>query len=414
MKKEKRSFKERYSNNWICTLKQVEELKKALLSKTTEEVKFWSDGTWASRKQNEFRNDNEDPLFILTKDKIRFINQDTVDNTLYSIYHLIFGMEHPLCDLDIQEYLLERKSTDTKSFLQKDLFGQSSHSYNFAFSYGNLDFNCVIEWGISSRSLRIILDDGTIGIADGIRYIINYLFDLSDEISDECQAFTLFCEEIRKFEAFYYNSLNESMYQTTTPTEVLMMQSGLAVSGNYIKVGELINHFQLDISIAKRTDQEKYVDFNHLFDHYHDLYGYMDVGAIEDYLYGFIEYNTLEPFDIRKEKCIYTNSYKISLDKQYPIEWNFLEECFRIRKADDSYKYFDSAGSLIDYLLSIVSDLDNDIKDVYNKKIAQLAYVICENLDDNDEYNYLLDKITTYEDTKRWMNSLLNDPDLPF
>ncbi|KAB8139135.1 hypothetical protein F9U64_01720 [Gracilibacillus oryzae] len=414
MKNEKRSFKERYSNNWICTLKRGKELKKILLSNSTEEVKFWSDGIWVSRKQNEFRNDNEDPLFILTKDEIRFINQDTIDNSLYSIYHLIFGLDHPVSDLDIQEYLLEGKNTDIKSFIQKDLFEQNSHSYNFAFTYDNLDFNCIIEWENSSRFLRVILDDGTIGIADGIRYIINYLFDLSDEISDECRAFALFCKEIREFEAFYSNSMNESKSQTTTPTEVLMLRGEMALFGYYIKVADLINHFQLNIPIAKRTDQEKYVDFNHLFDHYHDLYGYMDVGAIEDYIFWFIENNTLEPFDIRKEKCIYTKSYKIFLDKEYPIEWNYLEECFRIKKADESYKYFDSAGSLIDYLLSIVSDLDKDIKDVYNKQIEQLAYVICENLDDNHVYNYLLNLITTYEETKLWRNSLLNDPDLPF
>lgn len=416
MKKEKRSFKERYSNNWICTLKQVEELKKALLSKTTEEVKFWSDGTWASRIQNEFWNDNEDPLFILTKDEIQFINQDTVDNSLYSICHLIFGLDHPLSNLDIHEYLLERKNTDIKSFLQRDLFRKNHHTYSFVFTYDNLDFKCAIEWENSSRSLRVLLDDGTIGIADGIRYIINYLFDLSDEIRYEYEAFILFCREIRKFEAYYCNSKNECMSQTTTPTEVLMLQREMTpdIIGNYIKVADLLDHFQLDIPIPKSNDKEKYIAFNDLFDDYHDLYGYMDVGAIESHIYWFVDNNILEPFDIRKKKCIYTNSYEIFLDVSYPIVWNYLEECFRIKKADDSYKYFDSAGSLIDYLLSIVSDLDKDIKDVYNKKIEQLAYVICENLDDNHEYNYLLNMIAKYEETKLWRNSLLNDPDLPF
>jgi hypothetical protein len=383
MKKENGSFKERFSNNWISTLKQVEALKQALLSKTTEEVKFCSDGTWVSRKQNEFWNDKEDPLFILTKDEIQFINQDTVDNSLYSICHLIFGLDHPLSNLDIHGYLLERKNTDIKSFLQQDLFRKNHHTYSFVFTYDHLDFKCAIEWENSSRSLRVLLDDGTIGIADGIRYIINYLFDLSDEISYENEAFILFCREM-------------------TPD----------IIGNYIKVADLLDHFQLDIPIPKSADKEKYIDFNDLFDDYHDLYGYMDVGAIESHIYWFLDNNILEPFDIRKKKCIYTNSYEILLDKKYPIEWNYLEECFRIKKADESYKYCDSAGALINYLLSIVSDLDINMKYIYNKKIEQLAYVICETLNDNHVCNYLLNVITTYEDTKQWMNN--NQDYLPF
>ncbi|AST90041.1 MULTISPECIES: hypothetical protein [Sutcliffiella] len=416
MKEGKQSFKESYSSNWVYTLKQVEELKNILLSKTTEEVLFWSDGTWASRKQNIFWNDKEDPLFTFTKNEIQFINQDTVENSLYSICHLIFGLDHPLSNLDIHEYLLERKNTDIKSFLQRDLFRKNHHTYSFVFTYGHLNFKCSIEWENSSRSLRVLLDDGTIGIADGIRYIINYLFDLSDEIRNEYDAFILFCREIRKFEEYYYNSKNECISQTTTPTEVLMLQREMTtdIIGNYIKVADLLDYFQLDIPFPKSNDKEKYIDFNDLFDDYHDLYGYMDVGAIESHIYWFVNNNILEPFDIRKEKCIYTNSYEILLDKSYLIEWNYLEECFRIKETDESYKYFDSARTLIDYLLSNVSDSDKKFKDIYNKNIEQLAYKICENLDDNHVYKYLLNMITTYEETKLWRNSLLNDPDLPF
>lgn len=189
------------------------------------------------------------------------------------------------------------------------------------------------------------------------------------------------------------------MSQTTTPTEVLMLQRAMTpdIVDNYIKVADLLDHFQLDIPIPKSADKEKYIDFNDLFDDYHDLYGYMDVGAIESYIHWFVDNNILEPFDIRKKKCIYTNSYEILLDKNYPIEWNYLKECFRIKKADESYKYFDSSGAIIDYLLSIVSDLDIDIKDVYNKKLNNWL---------------LLNMITTYEDTKRWRNSIQSD--LPF
>ncbi|MFP3427311.1 hypothetical protein, partial [Pseudoalteromonas sp. SIMBA_162] len=89
------------------------------------------------------------------------------------------------------------------------LFKHNFLSYNFVFTYGDLDFKCDIDWDLSGRYSRISLDDETVGIADGLRYIVNYLFDLSDEIRNEKQAFTLFCREIRKFEAFYCNSMNK-------------------------------------------------------------------------------------------------------------------------------------------------------------------------------------------------------------
>lgn len=93
MEKEKRNFKEKYINNWIFTLKDVKKLKNVLLAMDTQEVRFWSDGTWNSEKITE-SNINDDAVLILTKNDLEYINQDKIDNSLYNICHLIVGLEH--------------------------------------------------------------------------------------------------------------------------------------------------------------------------------------------------------------------------------------------------------------------------------------------------------------------------------
>lgn len=302
MEKEMKNFKEKYSNNWIITLKEIKELKKVLLSKGTKEVRFYSNGTWVSGKDNKYSGINDGAVFILTKKDLEYINQDKIDNVIYNICHLIVGLDHPLCDLDIHEYLSQRLDTDLKSFLQKELFKNEYQSYNFIFTFEGLNFECDIDWELSGRYFKVTLDDDTLGVAEGIRSIINYLFDLSEEIRYENQAFTLFCREIRKFEAYYYNSINKRKSQTTTPTEVLMLESKLPTPpmGNYIKLADILNYFQLNIPIPNEADKYKYINFHDLFDFNHDLYGYMDLEDIESYIYWFVENNVIEPFDIRE------------------------------------------------------------------------------------------------------------------
>lgn len=304
MENEKKNFKEKYSKNWIFTLKEIKELKKVLLSKTTQEVKFWPDGTWVNEKNNKYSSINDGAVFILTKKDLEYINQDKIDNAIYNICHLIVGLDHPLCDLDIHEYLSQRLDTDLKSFLQEELFKNEYHSYNFVFTFEGLNFECDIDWELSGRYFKVTLDDNTIGISEGIRSIINYLFDLSEEISYENRAITQFCREIRKFEVYYYNSINKCKSQTTTPTELLILQSevtSIPIMGNYIKLADILNHFQLDLPIPDEADKNKYINFHDLFDSKHDLYGYMDVGDIESYIYWFLENNVFESFDIRED-----------------------------------------------------------------------------------------------------------------
>lgn len=206
----------------------------------------------------------------------------------------------PLCELDIHEYLLQRLDTNLESFLKGELFKKEYQSYNFLFTYGDLDFLCKIDWGRSGRYFKVSLDDDTLGVAEGIQSIRNYLFNLSEEIVNEKKAFTRLCREIRRFEAYYYNSINKYKSQTTTPTEVLMLQNEMIAAsskGNYIKVIDIVDHFQLDIPICNEGNKDKYIEFHDLFDYNHDLYGYMDVEDIKSYIYWCIENNAFEKFN---------------------------------------------------------------------------------------------------------------------
>ncbi|KGR73625.1 hypothetical protein [Ureibacillus manganicus] len=291
MKKEKRNFEEKYSNNWLCILTEIKGLKKVLLSKTTEEVRFWLDGTWIIGNDTEFSRNNDDVSLVLTKDELEYINQDNIDNVLYNICYLI---NHALCGLDVHEHLLHRKETDLKNFLQENLYKSKYRSYNFVYTYEDIDFKCKIDWELSGRYFTVSLDDETLGVSEGIGRIISYLFDLAEELQDEEQAFTLFCREIRKLEAYYCNSTNKFRSQTTTPTEVLILQGEMTsapIMGNYIKVADIIDYFQLNIPMPNEAVKNKYLDYHDLFDTTHDLCGYLDVGDIESYIYWFVENN---------------------------------------------------------------------------------------------------------------------------
>ncbi|WP_407270689.1 hypothetical protein [Radiobacillus sp. PE A8.2] len=413
MIKEKRSFDEKCSNNWICTLKQVKELKKALLSKTTEEVRLWSDGSWTCSKGNEPSRDNGEPLYILTKNDLRHISQDTIDSSLYSICHLIFGLDHPLKDQGVRKYPLKRKNTDSNSFLQNGLFINQLHSYHFVFACRKLDFKCTIMWESSNRYLLIKLGDGTIGFAKDIRHIINYLFDLSKKLPHDFRSFPLFWEEIKKFEDYYCNSITDSISPILRPTKEIMVKNEYPWErhGNYSKISDFISHFSLDIPIPQNVNVEKYIDMRVIFFLHDRIYGYEndDNEALAYIMLMHIEDNPLEPFEIMKEKCIYTNSYKISLAKDYLIEWNYSEECFKANAFNEECKYFSNTESLIKYLLSITNETKgNDKKDFYYNKIEKLAYAICKDSNDTSEYKDLVKFISNYEQWKLWSD------DLPF
>lgn len=157
------------------------------------------------------------------------------------------------------------------------------HEYLFEFKQGGDEYQCKIEWGDEYPYLWITLDKENVGIAEGIRYLIHYLFDLSAELTHDYNLFTLFCREIRKFEEFYNNTSNYPRFLTTTPTEVGILEE----EGHLIKIINLVNYFELDIEL-EGEDKERCISFFQLFDDYHDIYGYMDVNSIENEIIYFL------------------------------------------------------------------------------------------------------------------------------
>ncbi|MBD8069911.1 hypothetical protein [Bacillus sp. PS06] len=396
MKNEKRSFKERYSNDWICTLKQVEELKNALLSKTIEEIRFCEDGTW----DKEEKNVKGDPLFILIKNNLHFVTQNDIDDLLFNICDLIFGLKHSLFD---------KKLPLKSNALRNDLF----HSYNFVFNYLNYEFKCIIKWKSSNSNLLIKIGNKIIGYFEDIRQLINYFLDLSKIELPFDFYFPKFWKEIKKFEDYYFTLVNETNFSSIRPTKEIILQNRYPWEshGTYSKISDFINRYSLDIPIPKNVDVKKYINTQDIFFWHERIYGYenKDLEALAELTLIHIENNPLEPFEIRKEKCTYTNGSKIILDKEYSIEWNHSERCFKVNSLNDDCKYFDNPKSLIAYILSVIPDaIDKEIKNNYYTKIEKFAYQIFKDSNDTSEYKDLVDFISNYVQWK------LRSNDLPF
>ncbi|MGM0974782.1 MAG: hypothetical protein ACQEW2_17785 [Bacillota bacterium] len=417
MKKEEivklKAFEGTYNNGWIFSLKKVKELKKAIVSDETQKIQFWSDGTWICNEGSKEILDDEVPLFSLTKDDLNAVNQNTVKSMPFSICELSFGLDHQLCDLNIHEYVIERKKSDLRSFLNRDLFFNYYHSYPFDFNYNGIQFQCTIEWEKSCDYLRVKLDDETIGIAAGLSYMINYLFDLSEELPRGHKAYALFCKEIRKFEEFYCKTLyHSSISQTTTPTEVLIFQrkKSLFESGNFIKVADLINHFELDIPLKNKEDGEREIEFDVLFDTYHDLYGYMDVDAIKWAILNYL-YDAEEKLSANEHKNIFmpsrfydlllqTNDINIS----YRIGWNINQEYFEVTNNYSQEKTeFKHITTLMYFFREITEKISNhDTRIIFYSKIVSFGELFYGEKPDYFGFDYILEEIESIE---RFINS---------
>ncbi|WBX80327.1 hypothetical protein PD280_22625 [Virgibacillus salarius] len=406
MKNEKRSFKDRYSNDWICILKQVVELKEVLLSKTTEEVRFWADGTWSIEEENHLGKEKEFPILKLSKEELYCINQSNIHELLNNICCLIFGLDQSLDSKEVHQFLV-RKNTE--------LLINLSNSFKFVFNRGNYDFSCKIEWESYNRYLLVILNDETVGFAKDIRHLINFLFDLSKQAIDNSYVLSLFWSELKKFEDYYYYLINDSIPLTFRPTTEIMIENKYPwESGcNYYKIKDVIKSFSIDehVTIPENINQERYMDKADLLFCHEREYGYFDtdIKKIAQLFLWYVEFYTLEPFEIRREKCIYTNNYKILIDKEYIIEWNKSEGCFRVITFNWECNYFDNPKCLFDYLLSLIpATIDKEIEESYYNRVKNFAYVFCKDSSDTNEYKDLVDFISNYDQRKIFWD------DIPF
>ncbi|MCT2536843.1 hypothetical protein NC661_03040 [Aquibacillus koreensis] len=405
MKNEKRSFKDRYSNDWICTLKQVAELKGVILSKTTEEVRFSRGGTWSIEEENHLGKENEFPKLKLSKEELYCINQSNINELINNICCVIFGLDQSLNDKEVHEFYV-RKNTG--------LLLNLSNSFEFVFNRGNYDFSCKIEWESYNRYLLVILDDETVGFARDIRHLINFLFDLSKQAIDNFYVLSLFWNELKKFEDYYYYLINESIPLTFRPTTEIMIQNKYPweLNGEYRKIKDVIKFYGLDehVTIPENINQEHYMDEGELLFWHEREYGYFDrdIEELAHLFLCYLELYTLVPFEIRKEKCLYTNNHKILIDKEYIIEWNKSEGCFRIISFNFKCNYFNGPECLIEYLLSLIpNNINKKIKKSYYNKIEKFAYVICKD-SSADEYKDLVDLISNYDQRK------ISSDDIPF
>ncbi|MDP4086178.1 MAG: hypothetical protein Q8934_16385 [Bacillota bacterium] len=407
-------FKDKYNSGWICVLKHVQELRKAIVSNKTEQIHFWPNGTWACYEDFSESSEIDEPLISLKKRDLQPIKGEAIKSMPFSICELMFGINHFLCELDVHEYVQERKGSELKSFLSRDLLLDYYHLYHFEFKHKNIHFHCVIEWEKSHDSLRIKFDEDTMGIADGIRYIINYLFELSKELYDDYPAYSSFCKEIRKFEEFYCKTLNLTISQTTTPSEVSILEEEIVCfdeenscfsRGNFIRLNKLISHFELNIPIMDDKVEEKMIGYEIFYDIYHDFYGFMDVNAIEWAVIKYLENDENEAFETNGEitEFVPSNSYDFSVPNKkfeinYRIEWdsnNYFNLLDNSSKAVLNFNYLSSLLDYFDKLSEKITDYNTRI--IYYSRIAEFGRILFEEKHDYNQFNYILSRIERME-----------------
>ncbi|WP_407270617.1 hypothetical protein [Radiobacillus sp. PE A8.2] len=172
-------------------------------------------------------------------------------------------------------------------------------------------------------------------------------------------------------------------------------------NGNYyeinpaIKIGDIINYFELDTKVIDQKQLEKCIDISYLLDFFacYQILGNITVPDVEAVIVETMEDRLQEPFSIRKDKCSYDNNYNFKVkDKnnqiEFLVEWNCLEGCYRIRKDLLPYEYFRSPYLLVDFILFQIPTTDTII---FDNEIKPLISDLLRTIKKSSKYNMGLD-----------------------
>ncbi|KAB8139146.1 hypothetical protein F9U64_01785 [Gracilibacillus oryzae] len=403
------------SSERVETLQRVGELKYLLLEVQCGEFLFLSDGNWLYRKDREdLSNIIPSPHLLLTKEILGKITKKSVENVIFNIQRLLsfyntYITHEYYKKTSFEEYLQTKENFDISSILKGSVHGSFFHSYSFHVKNDNVEYSYIFEWNKAGEDIRFILNNSKYGYT-GFYALTNFLLKESSSIYDY-ETFTRFCKEIRNFQNYFYNTMSEGnpkgeLYTSMIEVELLSPQNRYSMSNlnrsHYeinpaVKIGDIINYFELDIKVNDQKQLEKCIDTSYLFDFFasYEYLGNITVSDVEAIVVETMEDRLQEPFQIRKDRCSYYNNFSIKIkDKniqiEFLVEWNCLEGCYRVKKDLLPYEYFRSPQLLID---SILSQIPTPYPFICNNKINALLSDLLRTIEKSSNHGMDLDNL---------------------
>ncbi|WP_047982441.1 hypothetical protein [Ornithinibacillus contaminans] len=414
---EKSIFEESF---WVKTLKQEELLKELLRNCDSGSVYFLPSGEWFFTKENydiHTKDSEEVPIFHLDSECLKSIGNINVDNVIFNILR-IFHLYDIYCEGYLRSYgeFLEfvHKQLETKilNILNENKLETLKETYHFKLVEEDYSFNYYISWN-SSFDFKILYNNSILGYTD-YDGLMKYLIEEESINIKDKRVFFNFCEEIRNLQKYFYKKTKSKYHSRLYTSFHELALIGKEVHFNRktvwaemdspVKIKDIFNHFGKDSAHLKQNDLEKYIDIFHL-NPYYDWYEQIAISDVYDVVESVINGEIKEPFSIRKIKCKYTHKYKFNFNSNYIIEWNYQENCYRLKHLENgSYEYFNGIIEFIFFIHDEVRNKEESIKECTLNEVESFIIKVSEQDKSNPEFarlvNYLYegDIVITSED----------------
>ncbi|KAB8139136.1 hypothetical protein F9U64_01725 [Gracilibacillus oryzae] len=362
------------NNEWMATLERVEELRTLLIKIQSGDILFWINGEWHYRSNEyNFPKGFITPHFILNSESLGNIDEKNVENVILNILRLLnlyntYVIFHYDSGISFEDYLRKEENSDISTILHDRAHNSLCHSYSFYVHNDKIAFNYISSWNENGKGIHIVFNNS--------KYGFTYFYDLTMFLLEESWGiadygtYTQFCKEMRKFQRHYYKTTSNTegvLFTSFTEVELLNPENRVkrfdSKVGSYmvntaVRIADIIDYFNLDIKVTDEKLMEKYIDTHYLYTQfgYYEFFNNITVPEVEAIVMDTIEDIFPEPFSVRKHKCTYINSYNFKINNgtnqmECLAEWHYLEECYRFRRGENAYTYFQSYDLLIHHIL---------------------------------------------------------------
>ncbi|MCC2251892.1 hypothetical protein JUJ52_18285 [Virgibacillus sp. AGTR] len=362
------------NNEWIATLEKVAELRNNLIQMQSGEIFFGINGDWYY-KSNEYNSpkDFHSPHFILTSEHIGNIDEGNVENVILNILRLLDFYNTYInfyydSGISFEDYIRKEENSNISTILLNKTHDSLCYSYSFYVNSDRNVFNYTVSWSENGKGMYIVFDNSKYGYTN-FYDLIMFLLEESDCIPDY-QMYTQFCKKVREFQSHYYKTTSNTdgeLFTSYSEVELLNLENrknrfnskkGSYLVNRAVKIADIIGYFDMDIGISDKKLLEKYIDTDYLFTHfgYYEFFNNITVQEVYQIVMDTIENKLPEPFSIRKHTCRYDNRFKFVVNTgtdqtECVVEWNYLKECYRIKKGVNTYTFFESYNLLIHHII---------------------------------------------------------------
>ncbi|GAA5416992.1 hypothetical protein Pryu01_02053 [Paraliobacillus ryukyuensis] len=419
------------SNEWMATLERVKELRELLLEIQSGEILFWLHGEWHYQyKECNFPKGFITPHFILNPEILGNIDEKNVDNVILNIlrlldFYITYVNFHYDSGISYEDYLRQEINSGICTILHEK-HDTLCDSYSFYVYNDRIAFNYTFSWNENGKGIHIFFYNSRYGYTS-FYDLTMFLIEESRRI-DDYELFTHFCRKIRKFQLHYYgNTSNADGDLYTSETEVQLLNpenranrfdpsNDFYIVNCAVKIADIIDYFNLEIEVTDKKLLEKYIDTNYLYIQfgYYEFFNNITVREVQQIVIDTIEGKLQEPFSMRKYTCNYDNRFHFQVANEATkseclVEWNYQEECYRFKKGENKYTYFESYTPLIFYILL---DFKNESNFTWDKLVVDCVQLI-KDIEKSSKVDMNLEYLIKRIKNPNVIENLLHGDDLP-